>query len=393
MEAPLYPGATSIATASPASAAVLGHAARPSRSAQHYDACRTTFGLPSQQPASPPQSLGFALSKPSRLFREPFHDADTLCPRSSCGLDPASLSNYTTRASSNVSPLTTPHSGSPPTGPFGLLKINEMHSPVLKIRRPPSSNSSSIPRNVSDLSLGEAATTEAPARRHRRRSTGALAIDDDEPAPPESRSRRSSESLVLLTIDEAPKCYERSCGRHHHRQSSTSTVSIKFGSDEGSRSPTTEPDMESSITFEPMPVDMLVPLVDRPTEMAELLAHPTNRRLGSMIEHAVGKECYKNKLLPLWTKTGREEVYDMEWLRQSKKMLMKKSHDGRVWREFCGMVGWDEVVPLDVDHAAFTPRGVTKRQSTESMGSQAIQMNIITEEDEEEDDESRCSKS
>lgn len=139
------------------------------------------------------------------------------------------------------------------------------------------------------------------------------------------------------------------CPRHHHRQSVSSTVSIPCSNRDDDEVlghlDHFEGEIETSIALELIAPSMLIPLVDRSDEMSELLKHPANESWIHLAQNTIGRDIYENKCTPLWTKTNRDQVPDSEWLKTSQKLLTKKGCggicDGRLWHEFCGMVGWD----------------------------------------------------
>ncbi|KAF8539970.1 hypothetical protein BDD12DRAFT_804858 [Trichophaea hybrida] len=139
------------------------------------------------------------------------------------------------------------------------------------------------------------------------------------------------------------------CPRHHHRQSVSSTISIPCSNHDDdevlSHMDHFKGEIETSIAMELMAPSMLVPLVDRSDEMSELLKHPVNESWIHLVQNTIGRDVYENKCIPLWTKTDRNQMSDSEWLKMSKLLLSKKGCggicDGRLWHEFCGMVGWD----------------------------------------------------
>jgi hypothetical protein len=223
----------------------------------------------------------------------------------------------------------------------------------------------------------------SPPRRHRRQPSTEFSL---------SSVPRESEDLDTVPRhhrQDEPGDEDAVCSRHHHRQSVTSTVSITCseGDEEGvddlpSHLERFEGAIESSIAMEPMAPTMLVPLVDRCAEMQELLEHPANREWTKLVQNTIGMEAYEGKCLPLWTQTPREVMPDLEWLMRSKAALSKKGCggicDGRLWIEFCGMVGWDAGAPLEEIAA------LRRRQSRESLVSTSSsgKMSSIAEEEE-----------
>ena len=186
---------------------------------------------------------------------------------------------------------------------------------------------------------------------------------------------------------------EQLCPRHHHRQSVSSTISITCSS----RSPSVSDDdgaaaegeIEATIAMEPAAPSMLVPLVDRDQEMADLLGHPANAAWVKLLQGTIGPDVYNLQCVPLWTATSRREMPDVKWLKRSKNLLETKGCggicDGRLWNEFCGMVGWDMGSPLLGEEEADEDRQLRSRGSRESLHSTSSgKMSSIAEEMEEE---------
>jgi len=281
----------------------------------------------------------------------------------------------------------------PSSLPTASGHLEELHSPVLNIRRTSSSRGGSISNDTSEFHLSDA-LNEYQLKRHASSTScgssqfaffGAAAVSS--PQDTTFLDENSKDGTV-------PSCDESHCTHHHHRQRSSSIVSIKcdrsddsMDSDEDASNVDAEPsidllagDIEGSIQLEPMAASMLVPLINRENEMSDLLAHPSNRSWVGLVEHAVGKDIYKTQCLHLWCKSSRKDLSDIEWLRCSKKLLTK-SYDNRLWRDFCGMVGWDEEeIPLEVEQSSSG-----KKISSDSLRSVAsANMNAIKEEPEEE---------
>lgn len=256
--------------------------------------------------------------------------------------------------------------------------------PTLTFRRSP--GNSSLYKDVEELNINE-----RPKRNHHRRATS-RGESSRRPSGEYVRDLQTEDNQFPATVHDVRHCDENHCSNHHHRQSSSSTISIKCDrSDEdesnyiADRSEAGE--IEASIHMEPMAPQMLVPLMDRPAEMAELLAHRSNRDWASLVRRTVGDKLYKAHCLPLWTGTDRRSLPDREWLRRSKELLVRKScggcTDGRLWSEFCAMVGWDESeIEIEEEWArsySYSPRRSTSRESG------SPQMKAILEvEDEEE---------
>jgi hypothetical protein len=234
---------------------------------------------------------------------------------------------------------------------------------------------------------GSDESLESAALRHRGNSVGS-----DENSPDEA---------VFPGGLELSTCSDEICRRHHHRQSVSSTVSITCSDrdedDLAGQLDNFDGDIESSIALEPISPNMLVPLVDRCGEMADLLAHPANKSWTKLVQNTIGIDAYENKCLSLWTKTERSQMPDLEWLRRSKALLSKKGCggicDGRIWNEFCGMVGWDAGAPLDEQEPHKGPSARSSRESLVSTSSGKMSSIAEQQEEEEELGEEHCQSS
>ncbi|KAI5852566.1 hypothetical protein DFP73DRAFT_533227 [Morchella snyderi] len=256
--------------------------------------------------------------------------------------------------------------------------------PALTIRRAPSG--ASLSKNIEGLHLDEYSPPKELGRRHHRRSrTGSL---DDSPPLLEVMA---DDMMFPATFDDIPHCDEAHCANHHHRQRSGSIVSIKCDKSDDDDSGSIhgmeniEGEIETLIPMAPMAPLMLVPLIDRTVEMAELIDHRANKRWVNQVKHALSDDKFKNQCLPLWTQTSRNKLPDIAWLKRSKDLLITKScggnNDTRLWSEFCDMVGWsEESIELEDNHMR-RPPSVSPRRHGSQDGSMSPQMNCIVEEE------------
>jgi hypothetical protein len=98
---------------------------------------------------------------------------------------------------------------------------------------------------------------------------------------------------------------------------------------------------------------MLLPLLNRPSDMADLLNHPKNAQFFSLVKNALGEEAF-SKCRKLWCECPREAhsegewaFPDLDWLLRSRALLVKGCEDDRrLWSEWCRIVGWEESSPL-----------------------------------------------
>ena len=145
-----------------------------------------------------------------------------------------------------------------------------------------------------------------------------------------------------------------------------------------------------SVPMQPVSPQMLVPLLDpRSKEMAELLAHPANASWTHLGRNMLGSDVWDNRCLPLWTGTDRAQVSDAGWLRQSRDLLLQSSPSspahggngvyGRLWHEFCGMVGWDSGAADPAEEG----QGSDKMDVRPRLSRESLKMSSIAEEEPE----------
>ncbi|RPB05439.1 hypothetical protein L873DRAFT_1825185 [Choiromyces venosus 120613-1] len=260
--------------------------------------------------------------------------------------------------------------------------FENLSGPVLNIRRTPTG--SSLHKDVDDLTLGEPRACNR--RHHRRRTTNRSGS--------KTREVQTEDMMFPATVEDLHHCDEKHCSNHHHRQSSSSTVSIKCDKSDEDEANAIERrlangEIEATIYMEPCSPQMLVPLVDRPQEMRELLEHRSNKDWASLVRRTFGEKLYKAQCLPLWIETDRPSMPDREWLRRSKDLLMRKAcggcTDGRLWSEFCAMVGWDESeAEMEEEWTRSSSHSHSPRTRSHSHDS-SPQMNAILEVEDEED--------
>lgn len=277
------------------------------------------------------------------------------------------------------SPGTSP--GLAPSSPSGIFRGTSDRNPALTIRRAPSG--ASLSKDIEHLRLDENSPPKDSGRRHhRRRRTGSLSDS------PPRRQSLTEDMLFPATVDDIHECDEGHCSNHHHRQSSSSIVSIKCDRSDDDNDSThamehIEGEIEATIPMAPMAPLMLVPLIDRPVEMAELIEHYANKRWVNQVKHTVGDDVYKNQCLPLWTETGRNKLPDIAWLKRSKDLLVANScggnRDPRLWSEFCDMVGWSEG-EIELEEENRRPSSSPRRHGSQD-GNISPQMKCIVEEE------------
>lgn len=275
-----------------------------------------------------------------------------------------------TSPSSSV-PHSLSESRSTPPKTLGSIGI-----PVLTIRRTSTSAQSSFDH------------PQAPWE-HFRGRLPSQAIDDEPSSPLLPTSRRGSRlSLGKLQLHdnsdsaELPlSCDPETCKHHHHRRSSiSSTVSITC-SEESDDESDLMGEVTHTINLMPAQFSQLVPLMDRPGEMSELLKHRYNQAWVQAVIYQVGKDVYEKEVLPLWTGTSRDTVSDREWLRKSRDLLIPSGdHNSKTWCTFKNVVGWPgEDKELEEHHGHHA-----RRNSTGDANFPSPPMNAISEEEEEE---------
>ncbi|CUS14915.1 unnamed protein product [Tuber aestivum] len=298
-----------------------------------YDLFNPQYEL-SQQKSTRSRSLGSSTSRPGKASPQRDHDSmvsPTTLPHSFGALRD-SIHNLDMRVRN--SPGTSSAPGYSPSSSV----FESLSGPDLNIRR--ASCGSSLHRGVEELTLGE--SRPSGRRHHRRRTTSRSGSG--------AREVRIEDTMFPTTVEDLHHCDEKHCSNHHHRQSSSSIVSIKCDkSDEdeaNAKERLAHGEVGATTHMEPCAPQMLVPLVDRPREMRELLGHRSNKDWASLVRRTFGEKVYKAQCLPLWTETDRRTMPDREWLRRTKDLLMRKAcggcTDGRLWSGFCAMVGWDE---------------------------------------------------
>ncbi|KAK9241131.1 hypothetical protein V1525DRAFT_393785 [Lipomyces kononenkoae] len=144
----------------------------------------------------------------------------------------------------------------------------------------------------------------------------------------------------------------------HTRPSADSTASVESGSSSlnqtqlpasmsplsintGSESPR-RPSLrrQSSVQLQQVPPHILLPFVDRPSEMDLLMKY--NQSFFSMLKRSVGDDVYEQQLLPL-LRSPREKLDDIAFLIAIKRILcVGDAGSSRMWIEFCRIVGCND---------------------------------------------------
>lgn len=279
--------------------------------------------------------------------------------------------------------------------------------PFLTIRKSSCNGGSTANNSYGCAQIAHQAASP-PRTRCRRPSTDLPPSPDMPPRTTSPYSSTHSSTDALFAVDTADG--DDFCPRHHHRQSTSSTVSISC-SDRGNGSEVDdyeprhqldhlEGEVEAQIAMEPMPPTMLIPLVDRAEEMRELLMHPNNSTWTRLARNTLGPEVYDGLCVPLWSRTGRGELSDYEWLKKSERLLARRGDraccDGRLWSGFCGMVGWDagavDFGEGEAEEEAELARAVGRRGSRGSiLSTSSGKMSSIAEELEDDDNNYRTS--
>lgn len=125
---------------------------------------------------------------------------------------------------------------------------------------------------------------------------------------------------------------------------------------------------ESEVPIVAVHGNIMVPLIDRPEEMKDLLSNGHNSQLQSLLKSALGPKNF-DKAVKLWTEVPRRNggsgrgspnkddksgtinaMDDPEWLLETRRLLVSGLHGDKVlWHQWCNMVGWDDSISPDSD--------------------------------------------
>ncbi|KAK9366961.1 hypothetical protein V1509DRAFT_627834 [Lipomyces kononenkoae] len=110
----------------------------------------------------------------------------------------------------------------------------------------------------------------------------------------------------------------------------------------GYEPPSSRPGMrrQSSVQLQQVPPHILLPFVDRPSEMDLLIKY--NQPFFAMLKRSVGDDVYEKQLLPLFH-SPRETYDDIAFLITIKRILSAgDTGPTKMWIEFCRIVGCDD---------------------------------------------------
>ncbi|KAK9244902.1 hypothetical protein V1506DRAFT_540040 [Lipomyces tetrasporus] len=100
------------------------------------------------------------------------------------------------------------------------------------------------------------------------------------------------------------------------------------------------PRRQSSVKLQQVPPQILLPFVDRPSEMDSLMTY--NESFFSLLKGSVGDDVYGKQLLPLF-RSPRDKLDDIAFLLSIKRILCAGGESSsRMWIEFCRIVGCDD---------------------------------------------------
>ncbi|KAG6902576.1 hypothetical protein C0995_014583 [Termitomyces sp. Mi166 len=113
-------------------------------------------------------------------------------------------------------------------------------------------------------------------------------------------------------------------------------------------------------TFTPLPDDILLPFIDRPSEVAALISTPPSARLFSLLQKTLAPVTEPSPDPSMWsytqlhqhlTQVSRHEANDAIWVLQARRCII--SHSELIWERVKGALG---VPPeLDVDYHPSDP--------------------------------------
>ncbi|KAK9470208.1 uncharacterized protein V1510DRAFT_423718 [Dipodascopsis tothii] len=109
---------------------------------------------------------------------------------------------------------------------------------------------------------------------------------------------------------------------------------------------------KSSVPLQEIAPQILLPLIDRPVEIAALVEH--NSSFFNLLQGNIGERSYKDLLLVLLS--SREEISDLLFIAQAKSIVCKgPSSHNVLWSQFTRIIGWDEPYPSgSSDHGEYT---------------------------------------
>ncbi|KAK9385388.1 hypothetical protein V1515DRAFT_608478 [Lipomyces mesembrius] len=96
---------------------------------------------------------------------------------------------------------------------------------------------------------------------------------------------------------------------------------------------------QSSVQLQQVPPQILLPFVDRPSEMDSLMKY--NQSFFTLLKRSVGDDVYEKQLLPL-LRSPREKFDDIAFLISIKRILASGEYSSRMWIEFCRIVGCND---------------------------------------------------
>ncbi|KAK9317556.1 hypothetical protein V1522DRAFT_397963 [Lipomyces starkeyi] len=97
---------------------------------------------------------------------------------------------------------------------------------------------------------------------------------------------------------------------------------------------------QSSVQLQQVPPQILLPFVDRPSEMDSLMNY--NQSFFTLVKRSVGDDVYEKQLLPL-LRSPREKFDDIAFLISIKRVLCSSGeYSSRMWIEFCRIVGCND---------------------------------------------------
>ncbi|EJD40353.1 hypothetical protein AURDEDRAFT_187012 [Auricularia subglabra TFB-10046 SS5] len=161
-------------------------------------------------------------------------------------------------------------------------------------------------------------------------------------------------SAAAATVPEPPvkqRTYSSSSLGRRPALSPQELVELAQNPTAGSGSPATTPSARTPAPFTPLPADVLLPFVDRPAEVAQLVATPPTSKLYALLGQSLPESGAPDQpehwgikeLAHHLTAVRREELDDRAWIKAAQGCIAAKSE--LLWERFKNALG----VPPDYD--------------------------------------------
>ncbi|KAG6856223.1 hypothetical protein H0H87_006374 [Tephrocybe sp. NHM501043] len=230
-------------------------------------------------------------------------------------------------------------------------------------RRLPSQPSSAVPSAASPDRLSFAFSSFAPGS-----ASGGPAVPNPPTSPrprPSPPHRQSSPHRLSANLPSIPRLSPDQL-LDLARASTNQRIGSPVGySESPSHSPQVRPSSPSGphphsttahATFTPLPDDIYLPFIDRPSEVAALISTPPSAKLFSLLEKTLAtitvssadpsKWTY-HQLLDHLTQVTRQQSSDFLWVLQARKCII--SHSELIWERVKGALGVPPELDIDYD--------------------------------------------